>query len=150
MFWKDLLPLWQKTCKLPSVWLENIGKTLSKTMFWKDFLLKLLSLKSPHGGKPPLAPLTDRIKPAVWAATPREAGWITINNIRFLYSELCNKTWTLRTLDHLGAWLSMSSYVELPKKNRTPVNVGHDDLTEPNMKMQWCNDGWWMVVMVLS
>ena len=45
-------------------------------MFWKDFLLKLLSLKSPHGGKPPLAPLTDRIKPAVWAATPREAGWI--------------------------------------------------------------------------
>ena len=38
MFWKDLLPLWQKTCKLPSVWLENIGKTLSKTMFWKDFL----------------------------------------------------------------------------------------------------------------
>ena len=45
-------------------------------MFWKDFLLKLLSLKSPHGGKPPLAPLTDRNKPAVWAATPREAGWI--------------------------------------------------------------------------
>ena len=43
-------------------------------MFWKDFLLKLLSLKSPHGGKPPLAPLTDRNKPAVWAATPREAG----------------------------------------------------------------------------
>ena len=32
-------------------------------MFWKDFLLKLLSLKSPHGGKPPLAPLTDRIRP---------------------------------------------------------------------------------------
>ena len=26
---------------------------------------------------PPLAPLTDRNKPAVWAATPREAGWIT-------------------------------------------------------------------------
>ena len=25
---------------------------------------------------PPLAPLTDRNKPAVWAATPREAGWI--------------------------------------------------------------------------
>ena len=24
----------------------------------------------------PLAPLTDRNKPAVWAATPREAGWI--------------------------------------------------------------------------
>ena len=47
-------------------------------MFWKDFLLKLLSLKSPHGGKPPLAPLTDRNKPAVWAATPREAGWISI------------------------------------------------------------------------
>ena len=46
-------------------------------MFWKDFLLKLLSLKSPHGGKPPLAPLTDRNKPAVWAATPREAGWIS-------------------------------------------------------------------------
>ena len=27
---------------------------------------------------PPLAPLTDRNKPAVWAATPREAGWIPI------------------------------------------------------------------------
>ena len=26
---------------------------------------------------PPLAPLTDRNKPAVWAATPREAGWIS-------------------------------------------------------------------------
>ena len=47
-------------------------------MFWKDFLLKLLSLKSSHGGKPPLAPLTDRNKPAVWAATPREAGWIYV------------------------------------------------------------------------
>ena len=38
--------------------------------------MKILSLGSPHGGKPPLAPLTDRNKPAVWAATPREAGWI--------------------------------------------------------------------------
>ena len=37
---------------------------------------EILSLGSPHGGKPPLAPLTDRNKPAVWAATPREAGWI--------------------------------------------------------------------------
>ena len=36
----------------------------------------VLSLGSPHGGKPPLAPLTDRNKLAVWAATPREAGWI--------------------------------------------------------------------------
>ena len=36
--------------------------------------VKILSLGSPHGGKPPLAPLTDRNKPAVWAATPREAG----------------------------------------------------------------------------
>ena len=26
MFWKDLLPLWQKTCKLPSVWLETLEK----------------------------------------------------------------------------------------------------------------------------
>ena len=42
--------------------------------------VKILSLGSPHGGKPPLAPLTDRNKPAVWAATPREAGWIWINN----------------------------------------------------------------------
>ena len=38
--------------------------------------VKILSLGSPTGGKPPLAPLTDRNKPAVWAATPREAGWI--------------------------------------------------------------------------
>jgi hypothetical protein len=29
---------------------------------------------------PPLAPLTDRNKPAVWAATPREAGWIVLFN----------------------------------------------------------------------
>ena len=39
--------------------------------------VKILSLGSPHGGKPPLAPLTDRNKLAVWAATPREAGWIS-------------------------------------------------------------------------
>ena len=39
--------------------------------------VKILSLGSPHGGKPPLAPLTDLNKPAVWAATPREAGWIS-------------------------------------------------------------------------
>ena len=43
--------------------------------------VKLLSLGSPHGGKPPLAPLTDRNKPAVWAATPREAGWIECENL---------------------------------------------------------------------
>ena len=36
--------------------------------------VKILSLGSPHGGKPPFAPLTDGNKPAVWAATPREAG----------------------------------------------------------------------------
>ena len=41
--------------------------------------VKILSLGSPHGGKPPLAPLTDRNKLAVWAATPREAGWILQN-----------------------------------------------------------------------
>ena len=51
-------------------------------MFWKDFLLKLLSLKSPHGGKPPLAPLTDRNKPAVWAATPREAGFYDFSSYK--------------------------------------------------------------------
>ena len=43
--------------------------------------VKILSLGSPHRGKPPLAPLTDRNKPAVWAATPREAGWISIYNV---------------------------------------------------------------------
>ena len=64
-------------------------------MFWKDFLLKLLSLKSPHGGKPPLAPLTDRNKPAVWAATPREAGLALLSRpdvaksvIQLLWSDL--------------------------------------------------------------
>ena len=41
--------------------------------------VKILSLGSPHGGKPPLAPLTNGNKPAVWAATPREAGWIPWN-----------------------------------------------------------------------
>ena len=71
MFWKDLLPLWQKTCKLPSVWLETLEKHCQKQCFGR-----ISYLKSPHGGKPPLAPLTDRNKPAVWAATPREAGWI--------------------------------------------------------------------------
>ena len=53
--------------------------------------VKLLSLGSPRGGKPPLAPLTDRNKPAVWAATPREiacqrkfskkTSWKAIHNI---------------------------------------------------------------------
>ena len=38
MFWKDLLPLLQKTCKLPSVWLETLEKHCQKKMFWKDFL----------------------------------------------------------------------------------------------------------------
>ena len=58
-------------------------------MFWKDFLLKFLSLKSSHGGKPPLAPLTDRNKPAVWAATPREAGWICSNYMFGWRFEIC-------------------------------------------------------------
>ena len=75
-FWKDLLPLWQKTCKLPSVWLETLEKHCQKQCFGR-----ISYLKSPHGGKPPLAPLTDRNKPAVWAATPREAGWIFNNNL---------------------------------------------------------------------
>ena len=35
--------------------------------------VKILSLGT-HGGKQPLAPLTDRNKLAVWAAIPREAG----------------------------------------------------------------------------
>jgi len=46
--------------------------------------VKILSLGSPHGGKPPLAPLTDRNKPAVWAATQREAGWIPIIQVEIL------------------------------------------------------------------
>ena len=33
MFWKDLLPLWQKTCKLPSVWLETLEKHCQKQCF---------------------------------------------------------------------------------------------------------------------
>ena len=33
MFWKDLLPLWQKTCKLPSVWLETVEKHCQKQCF---------------------------------------------------------------------------------------------------------------------
>ena len=44
---------------------------------------KLLSLGSPNWKhcrtwcfRPAFSPLTDRNKPAVWAATPREAGWI--------------------------------------------------------------------------
>jgi hypothetical protein len=34
---------------------------------------------------PPLAPLTDRNKPAVWAATPREAGWMVFINFCQLF-----------------------------------------------------------------
>ena len=49
--------------------------------------VKILSLGSPHGGKPPLAPLTDRNKPAVWAATPREAGWI-FHHISYMLVDL--------------------------------------------------------------
>ena len=33
MFRKDLLPLWQKTCKLPSVWLETLDKHCQKQCF---------------------------------------------------------------------------------------------------------------------
>ena len=40
----------------------------------------LLCCSAPHS-TPPLAPLTDRNKPAVWAATPREAGWICVSSI---------------------------------------------------------------------
>ena len=44
---------------------------------------------------PPLAPLTDRNKPAVWAATPREAGWI------------------LGQLPHLEAFATSPSFTDL-------------------------------------
>ena len=66
-------------------------------MFWKDFLLNFFSLKSPHGGKPPLAPLTDRNKPAVWAATPREAGWIVC---LFHVRSHCKHAWNHTNLDN--------------------------------------------------
>ena len=36
---------------------------------------------------PPLAPLTDRNKPAVWAATPREAGRIYSDVFGFFWKE---------------------------------------------------------------
>ena len=58
--------------------------------------VKILSLGSPHGGKPPLAPLTDRNKPAVWAATPREAGWIWIYKC-VSYENKCSE-------NELGEW----------------------------------------------
>ena len=76
-------------------------------MFWKDFLLKLLSLKSPHRGKPPLAPLTDRIKPAVWAATPREAGWIYL--CWFLWPKgHMHKTWIGSVASHCQSQFTMA------------------------------------------
>ena len=37
MFWKDLLPLWQKRVNYRLFDWKH-WKTLSKTMFWKDFL----------------------------------------------------------------------------------------------------------------
>ena len=51
-------------------------------MFWKDFLLKLLSLKSSHGGKPPLAPLTDRNKTCGVGGHPTRSGVNIWNQIR--------------------------------------------------------------------
>ena len=84
-------------------------------MFWKDFLLKLLSLKSPHGGKPPLAPLTDRNKPAVWAATPREAGWIigkTVFRGFCTFSRTC--IFCFLTLSSLILFLLFFSSLTLP------------------------------------
>ena len=38
MFWKDLLPLLQKTCKLPSVWLETLEKHCQKNVL-EGFLI---------------------------------------------------------------------------------------------------------------
>ena len=64
--------------KFPSLGSPTGGKS-ENSLAWgapTGGKVKILSLGSPHGGKPPLAPLTDRNKPAVWAATPREAGWI--------------------------------------------------------------------------
>ena len=43
-------------------WEASTGGKSERSTHWKD----------PRGGN--LAPLTDRNKPAVWAATPREAG----------------------------------------------------------------------------
>ena len=57
-------------------WGAPTGGKSENSLAWGGGKVKILSLGSPHGGKPPLAPLTDRNKPAVWAATPREAGWI--------------------------------------------------------------------------
>ena len=62
--------------------------------------VKILSLGSPHGGKPPLAPLTDRNKPAVWAATPREAGWIWFNHKSNLVLSVPFSSWGYENWAH--------------------------------------------------
>ena len=74
--------------------------------------VKILSLGSPHGGKPPLAPLTDRNKPAVWAATPREAGWI------------CSLSSVKRSLDRSINWDCLQIACRLPAETMPAVLSG--------------------------
>ena len=48
MFWKDLPPLLQKTCKLPSVWLETLEKHCQKNVL-EGFLIYMLELATGIG-----------------------------------------------------------------------------------------------------
>ena len=47
--WKDLLPLWQKTCKLPSVWLETLEKHCQKQCFGRISYWNFLAWRAPRG-----------------------------------------------------------------------------------------------------
>ena len=49
---------------------------------------------------PPLAPVTDQNKPAVWAATPREAGWIHPKLSGSTIYKLSGSIYTIHPYDH--------------------------------------------------
>ena len=86
---------------------------------------------------PPLAPLTDRNKPAVWAATPREAGWIYIIYILYIQDaddklpklqrsrksktqKLKMNTWKIKGKVFEEKWLKLSQYAGTTRHHPVP------------------------------
>ena len=59
------------------------------------------------------SPLTDRNKPAVWAATPREAGWILPSTARFLNGEaFTHRSFTHSKLSHTASVYTQNTYTQ--------------------------------------
>ena len=74
--------LWRQKCKVPCFEgnhcknMETHSKNTGFGGLSRRRCLAIWNSAALQYSTPPLAPLTDRNKPAVWAATPREAGWI--------------------------------------------------------------------------